>query len=224
MPGSDLGSIWGLASRKCLIIGLTGGIGAGKTEVANELLRLGAKIVDADEIAKEIARAGTKGYDEIIKEFGNKILDTNGEIDRSLLAREVFSSNEKKRILEEITHPEIFRELLRKVNTLADEMSEDDIPVIVVDAALIVDIGAQEVFDLVIVVTSNIEDRVERLKRVRKMSREEVLSRIHSQTSDEERLKHASIVINNSGTISDLRNEVSKAWQIIEREVNKKFP
>jgi len=218
MAALNKGRIWGEASEKVLVVGLTGGIGSGKTEVAKILQKLGAKVIDADIVAREVVSPGTRAFQKIIEEFGGNILDENGNIDRSKLARIVFSDEKKRKVLNNITHPEVFMRLLEEIKKYASELKHGQVPVVVVDAALIVDAGASPVFDLVLVVTASFEERIKRLVEKRKMEQKEAIMRIKSQIPEKERLKNADIVIENNGTLDDLRKKVEDAWEKICRE------
>lgn len=214
-------TIWGPESEKLLIAGLTGGIASGKSEVSSEFKRLGACLIDADVLARVVVEPGRPAYQRIVEEFGRGVLDEKGELDRKALAEVVFSDRDKLQLLNSITHPAIFEEMGEGVRRYAASVAEGAIPVVIVDAALIVDVGITSMFDDVIVVTAPAEERVRRMVVDRGMDEAESRARIASQVPDEKRVQHAAVVIDNSGTLDDLRAEVSRAWETLKVEARK---
>lgn len=207
--------IWGPAGERLLIVGLTGGIASGKTEVDRELIHLGALVVDADQVARDVVGCGTPTYRRLLNEFGEGILGVDGEIDRAALAGMVFGKPEKLQLINGITHPAIFQEMLRLVSEYAEGLGPEKAPVAVLDAALIVDTGVSGVFDMLIVVTADEGLRVKRLVEMREMDEAEARSRIASQVPDARRVEMADMVIENNGSIEELRHGVSEAWEDI---------
>jgi dephospho-CoA kinase len=216
--------IWGPAADKILIVGLTGGIASGKTEVADELVRLGATVIDADEVTRQVNMPGTPTYKALLEQFGGGILDEEGTIDRTALSRIVFSDESKRKLLNSITHPEIFRTIIEDVNRYADGIRPGDVPAVVIDAALIVDVGVTSMFDLIVLVTADEDVRLSRLLEMRGMSVEEGRARIASQVPDATRLESADFVIENNGIIEQLRSRVVEAWKEIERRSRELHP
>lgn len=214
----ELSDIWGPAADRLLIVGLTGGIASGKTEVATELERLGARVIDADVVAREVVKPGNPAYEKIVDEFGKGILDEEGRIARDRLAEIVFADDRKRRLLNEITHPAIFLEIVKQVTEYADGLSAGKVPAVVIDAALIVDAGVSSVFDILLVVTAEDSSRVARLIENRGISEEEARERISSQVPEAERVNMADTVITNNGSIGELRIEVRKVWEQISVE------
>jgi dephospho-CoA kinase len=210
--------VWGPASEKLMIIGLTGGIASGKTEVAGELLRLGACVIDADEVAHEVILPGRTAYEELVQNFGECILDDSGRIDRSALADILFADAKQRQLVNSITHPAIFSEIMRRVSDYWEKLEPGDVPAVIVDAALIVDIGASGVFDSLLVVTADEDIRVHRLTAQRGMSESDSRSRIASQVTDAERIKIADFVIENNGTLEQLTRTVGDVWEQIQRK------
>jgi dephospho-CoA kinase len=207
--------VWGPAGERLLIVGLTGGIASGKTEVDRELIHLGALVVDADQVARDVVGCGTPTYRRLLNEFGEGILGADGEIDRAALAGMVFGKPEKLQLINGITHPAIFQKMLRLVSEYAEGLGPEKAPVAVLDAALIVDTGVSGVFDMLIVVTADEGLRVKRLVEMREMDEAEARSRIASQVPDARRVEMADIVIENNGSIEELRHGVSEAWEDI---------
>lgn len=216
--------IWGAAGRKLLVVALTGGIASGKSEVAKQLEYLGITVVDADEVAREITLPGTVALARIVEEFGTGVLAEDGTLDRAVLGELVFSNSEKLELLNGITHPAINAEIISRVNQRAEALAEGEVPAVVVDAALIVDIGAGGIFDMVLVVSADEELRVSRMVEHRAMKEEEARYRIASQVSDERRKAMADLVILNNGTLSELQNEVRDACAVITEKAFEAYP
>lgn len=209
--------VWGPAGERLMVVGLTGGIASGKTEVARELGKLGALVIDADQVARDVTKPGNPVLQALVDQFGGEILDESGQLDRGELARLVFGDEGNLRLINGITHPAIFSEIINRVTAHARSLAVEDVPAVVVDAALIVDIGASAVFDLLLVVTAEVELRVARLTSDRGMSEEESRERISSQVPDSKRVEMADLVIDNNGTLDELRSRVGEAWREIER-------
>ena len=189
-----------------LRIGLTGGIGAGKSTVARELERLGAVVVDADAIAREVVAPGTAGLAAVVEEFGEEVRTADGALDRPALGRIVFADPVARARLEEITHPLIAAETARRVAGLPSGT------VVVHDVPLIVERGLADRYDLVAVVGADADVRLERLVRDRGMSREDALARIGAQATDAERRAVADVWLDNVGRPEDLLAEVRRLW------------
>lgn len=187
-------------------LGLTGGIGAGKSTVARELERLGAVVVDADAIAREVVAPGTPGLAAVAREFGDGVLTPEGALDRPALGRVVFADPAARVRLEEITHPLIAAETARRVAVLAAGT------VVVHDVPLIVERGLADRYDLVAVVGADEDVRIERLVRDRGMSREDALARIRAQATDVERRAVADVWLDNSGSPEHLLEQVHRLW------------
>src|SRR5690554_1386826 len=194
-----------------MIIGLTGGIASGKSTVSNYLAELGAIIIDADKIAYEIMEKGKTAYWQIIEAFGREILAENGEIDRSRLGKIVFNELEKKKILEEITHPQVIREMREKIEEYRAENK-----VIVLDIPLLFEAGLDSMVDETWVVYVDRGTQLQRLMARDGLSYEEANKRIQAQMSLEKKRVLADFVINNKGNIEDLKRQVLLKW----REIN----
>jgi dephospho-CoA kinase len=190
-----------------ILVGLTGGLGAGKSTVARMLAERGAVVVDADDLARQAIAKGTPGHARVVEAFGHDVLAEDGEVDRRVLAGDVFASSERRRLLEEIVHPEVFRLL---GETVAAYRSTDS--VVVFDAPLIIETGFDEVADIVIVVTAPVEQRIERVGKDRGMSAEEARARIAAQVPAEEREAAADLIIRNDAGPAELQREVDRVW------------
>ena len=190
-----------------LLVGLTGGIGSGKSTVAELLAERGAVVVDADDLARRAVAPGTSGFDRVVEAFGRDILDPSGGIDRATLADVVFADPSRLRELEAIIHPEVARLLVESVEPYRDT---DD--VIVYAVPLLAERGMAEGFDVVVVVVADVDRRIERLMRDRGMTAEEVRARVAAQLTDEERARVADVLLDNDGEPERLVRQVNRLW------------
>ena len=193
-----------------LSVGLTGGIAAGKSTVAGHLARLGATVVDADELARDVVAPGSEGLAEIVREFGDDVLGADGALDRAALGAIVFQDPAKRRALELITHPRIHEEHLRRE---AAAVAADPAAVVVHDVPLIVENDIAHRYHLVLVVDAPAGTRVERMVRDRGMTEDAARARISAQATREERLAVADEWLENSGTENDLLAQVERIWR-----------
>ncbi|GAA1834165.1 dephospho-CoA kinase [Pseudonocardia ailaonensis] len=189
-----------------LTIGLTGGIGAGKSTVSRRLVELGAVLVDADAIAREVVAAGTEGLAEIAEAFGPEVIGPDGEMDRARVASIVFSDDKKLAVLNGITHPRIAR------RTQELEAGAPPDAVVVYDAALMVEQGNQSRFALVVVVDTAEEIRVRRLVESRGLPEADARARIRKQATDAQRRAAADALLRNDGSPAKLVAQVDRLW------------
>jgi dephospho-CoA kinase len=189
-----------------LRVGLTGGIGAGKSEVTRRLAELGAVIIDADLLAREVVVPGTSGLDEVVRHFGTGVLGRRGDLDRAALAARVFDDPGERRVLESIIHPRV-RSLAAEIEAAADPDA-----VVVHAIPLLVETGQAGSFDIVVVVEAPGSERLGRLMRDRCMTEEQAQSRIDSQASARQRVEAADVVIDNTGGLDALRARVDQVW------------
>jgi dephospho-CoA kinase len=190
-----------------LRVGLTGGIGSGKSAVARLLAERGAVVVDADAIAREVVEPGTPGLAAVVAEFGSEVLTPDGALDRSRLGAIVFADPAARRRLNAIVHPLVgARSVELSATAAADAVVVHDVP-------LLAENGLAEGFDLVLVVESPESDRTARLRRERGMSEDEVRARMAAQASDAERRAIADVVIQNDSTLDDLADRVDAVWR-----------
>jgi dephospho-CoA kinase len=192
-------------------VGITGGVASGKTTVAELLRGLGAVVVDADALAREVVTPGTPGLRAVVAEFGPEVLAADGTLDRARLGALVFADPDRRTALEAIVHP------LVRARAAELERSAPPGAVVVHDIPLLVETGQASSFDAVLVVDVPVEVQVERAVRDRGWSVEEARSRIDAQASREERLAAATHVIDNSGTAEDLRQRVAEVFAELSR-------
>ncbi|MBX3087458.1 MAG: dephospho-CoA kinase, long form [Cryobacterium sp.] len=196
------------------LIGLTGGIASGKSVVSARLRELGAVIVDADAIAREVVEPGQPALGRIVKEFGPEILAEDGRLDRARLGAMIFADPALRSRLDQITHPEVKRIAQQRIHETA---RENESAIVVYDVPLLVEAGvdSEHPFDLIVVVDATPEIRIERLVEIRGMSREEAKRRILSQAEDSDRLAIADVVIDANGEIQDTLDQVDALWEIV---------
>ena len=186
------------------VIGLTGGIGCGKSLAAQYFAELGALVIDADQLARAAIERGSQGFDEVVSFFGDSILN-NGDIDRRALGELIFKDPEAKKKLEIIIHPFVRHQFEEAVASLqSDETLVYEIP-------LLVETGAQDRFDIVVTVESELENRISRLRQ-RGMHISEIEGRIASQATREQRVAVADYLIENDGTEDELLRQVENIW------------
>lgn len=195
------------------LVGLTGGIGSGKSTVASRLDQLGAHVIDADAIAREVVAPGEPGLDQLVARFGPDILTSSGALDRPALAAIVFGDEDARRRLNEITHPLIRQRIAGLVVEHAGaEAGEDRDRIVVIDHPLLVETGQADDFPAVIVVVAPVEVRLQRLVEERAVDREDAEARMAAQASDEQRRAVATHVIDNSGDLESLYAQVDAVW------------
>ena len=192
-----------------LTIGLTGGIGSGKSTVTQILADLGAPIIDADKVGHAIYQPDGPAYADMIAAFGEGILASDRTIDRKKLGPIVFSDPAALKRLNSIVHPKMFARMREMV---AGMRSEGERKPIVVEAAILIEANWQPLFDEIWLVVASKERIIERVERDRGLKPEQTEARIKAQLSDDERRLHATVVITNDGTIAGLREKVGEIW------------
>lgn len=194
-------------------VGLTGGIGSGKSAVAQRLAELGAIIIDSDRLAREVVEPGTPGLSEVVDAFGPSVLAPDGSLDRAALGRRVFGDDAARKRLEGIVHPLVRQRAVE----LAAAAPPD--AVVVNDVPLLVEAGLADQYELVIVVFASASHRTERLVRDRGMSPDDAAARMAAQATDDERHAVADIEIHNDGTLEELRSQVDRVWETVSADV-----
>jgi dephospho-CoA kinase len=195
------------------VIGLTGGIATGKSTVSAILKKAGAKIIDADRIAREVVQKGLPAYREIVENFGETVLLSNGEINRSILGDLIFNDPRKKQLLNRIVHPHVRRETNRQLKDM-EKSSPDTIAVL--DIPLLFETEMHKDLSEVIVVYTPEHIQVERLMKRDNISEADAVARVRSQMPIEEKKKRATIVIDNSGTMQDTRKRTLEIFKTLK--------
>ncbi|MFE5658198.1 dephospho-CoA kinase [Streptomyces sp. NPDC056517] len=197
-----------------LKVGLTGGIGAGKSEVSRLLVSYGAVLIDADRIAREVVEPGTPGLAAVVEAFGEDVLTTEGTLDRPKLGSIVFADADRLAALNAIVHPLVGA---RSAELESRAGTED---VVVHDVPLLAENGLAPLYDLVVVVDASPETRLDRLVRLRGMAESEARARMSAQATRAQRLAVADLVIDNDGPLDALEPQVRKVWDELERRAS----
>ena len=192
---------------RVLMVGLTGGIGAGKSAVAGRLARAGAVIIDADSLAREVVAPGTEGLAEVVDIFGPAVLTADGALDRPALAAKVFGDDEARRRLEGAVHPRV------RVRTAELTAAAPPDAVVVNDVPLLAEVGMSAAFHLVIVVEADRDRRTRRLAETRGMTVQEAAARMTAQAGDERRRAAADVLLDNNGTLEGLYAQVDELYR-----------
>jgi dephospho-CoA kinase len=193
-----------------LTVGLTGGIGAGKSAVVRRLAEHGAVIIDADRIAREVVEPGTPGLAEVVAEFGPEILTAEGRLDRERLGSVVFADAGRRAALNAIVHP--------LVGARSAELGQaaDPDAVVVHDVPLLVENKLQDLYDTVIVVDTTADNQLDRLVRLRGMSEKDARARMAAQADRADRLAAADVVVTNNGSLDELNHRVDEVWEQLD--------
>jgi dephospho-CoA kinase len=191
-----------------IVIGLTGGIGTGKSEVARILQGLGAALISADQVGHEAYKPHSEIWQEVVKAFGEEILQPNGEIDRKRLGSIVFAHPQELARLNQIMHPRMADMVARRI----EQLGKEGVPVVVVEAALLFEAGWDSLVDEVWTTDSTIETVINRLQARNGFSEEEIRKRINSQMPTRERLARSDVIIGNSGDVASLERTVRSLW------------
>jgi dephospho-CoA kinase len=197
------------------VIGLTGGIGSGKSTVARFLAELGAVIVDLDKEGHETLRKGSQAWEQVVSEFGKDILKTGGEIDRGKLGRIVFGNHDALLRLNRLVHPAIDN----IINTKIEGYRRRGVKVVVLEAAAMLEAGKTGQVDELWVTVAPEATVLKRISGRGGLSQKEARARIKAQLSDEERIRQADVVIDTDGTLDELRNRVAAEWQKLQKRL-----
>ena len=195
-----------------ILIGLTGGIGSGKSTVSARLAELGARVIDADAITREVQQPGTEVFAAIVERFGDGVVAADGSLDRTALAAKVFGDPDELKALTDIVHPAVGVTIAER---MAEAAGTDD--VVVLDVPLLVESGRDDMAAMV-VVDLDPEVAVQRLVEHRGFAEEDARARISRQASREDRLARADKVLDNSGSVEDLLAQVDAAWPWIQAQ------
>ncbi len=201
-----------------LTVGLTGGIGAGKSEVSRLLVERGAVLIDADRIAREVVEPGTPGLAAVVEAFGEEILAEDGSLDRPRLGALVFSDPDKLATLNSIVHP-----LVGARSRELEEAAPED-AVVVHDVPLLTENGLARLYDVVIVVDAGTGTQLDRLVRLRGMSEEDARARMAAQATREQRRAVADIVIDNDVPLDALERRIEEVWADLVRRARETRP
>jgi dephospho-CoA kinase len=189
-----------------ILVGLTGGIGSGKSTVSARLAELGARVIDADAIVREVQEPGTEVFDAIVDHFGDRVVAAGGTLDRQAIADVVFNDPEELKALNAVVHPAVGAEIARRLKEAAET---DD--VVVLDVPLLVESGRDDMAATVVVDLDH-DEAVRRLVEHRGFDEEDAWNRIQRQVTREERLARATKVLDNHGTVDDLLAQVDALW------------
>lgn len=202
-----------------LTVGVTGGVGSGKTTVSKMFEEEGAYLIDADQIGRELIHPGSPAWKELLRVFGRTILQKNGTIDRSQLANLVFSNRRKRRLLNNILHPRIRREMMKRAREIA---RKDTQAIVIFDVPLLVETGFHREMDKVVVVTSKETQQIRRLKKRAGLKEEEARRILSSQWDIEKKIKVADFVIPNEGPLKRTRTCVREVFQELKKLLDRK--
>lgn len=200
----------GTGTSPRFLIGLTGSIATGKSTVARMLAALGATVIDADQVAHEVMRAGTPVYQAVVTAFGSHIVGPDGEIDRVRLGDLVFSDPQALARLEGMVHPAVLEEVAQRIAAATT-------PVVVIEAIKLIEAGMDQVCDHLWVTTCPPQQQVQRLMADRGLSAQEAWRRVEAQPSQEEKVVRADVVIDTGGTLDETRMQVEAAWKRVRR-------
>jgi dephospho-CoA kinase len=195
-----------------VIIGLTGGIGAGKSVVGGMLRELGAHVIDTDKVGHRVYEPDSAGWRQLVDAFGKDILAPDRTIDRKRLGALVFTDEARRRTLNGIVHPLIFQEIMREIG---ERRAAGFTGHVVLEAPILVEAKGTGMVDRIWVVVASRSSIEDRLLRSRDLSPEEIRARMRAQLDDAERRKHADLVIENDGDLAALRARVEAAWQTL---------
>ncbi|MBI5217187.1 MAG: dephospho-CoA kinase [Ignavibacteriae bacterium] len=195
-----------------LVIGLTGNIGSGKSEVARMFEQLGAKVISADALAKDLMVSDTSVRKTIREEFGEESYLSDGSINRSFLAKKVFADTQQLKLLNSIVHPAVIQSIEKQISR---EEKTGTYSLFIVEAALIFEAGIENMFEYLIVVVADEEDCIRRVMKRDNSSREEVMKRMKSQIDQKRKAGKVDFVIHNIGTMKELKGKVEFVYQLL---------
>ena len=192
-----------------LILGITGNIASGKSTISKELARRGAVVVDADQLAREVVESGSSALKKIVKLFGTEVLQKDGDLDRDRLGQMVFADIKVRAMLNRIIHPEIAKKSTEQLQQLKQRT---DIPLIVYEAPLLFEVGAETRVDKVLVVKIDPEEQLKRLQARDGSGKTAAQQRIAAQMSQQQKIDRADFIIDNSGTVAETLQQIDLLW------------
>ena len=199
-----------------LNVGLTGGIATGKSTVVRMLVKKGARVIDHDALVHTLQEPGRPVWNRIVEAFGREILDAGGRIDRKKLGVLVFGDEERRKVLEGIVHPAVLEEAQRERDRIG---RKDERAIVLSDIPLLLEVGMQGLFDLILLVYAPPEVQIARVMKRNNMTRDEAVARLEAQMPIDEKLKRADVVIRNDGTMKELQQRVDEVWEeLLSRE------
>ena len=197
------------------VIGITGGFKTGKSTVTHILSNLGARVIDTDKLAHRALLPGTDTYKKIVKEFGKRILNENDRIDRKKLAGIVFNDNKKLKLLNNIVHPYVKKELKKR---LLEIKRDNPNAIVVVEVPLLFEAGMEQIMDKIIVVSASENKQIERAKKDISLSEDEIKKRIEAQMPMSKKKELADLEVDNNGSIEKTKRQIEKIWEKIKKE------
>ncbi|MCU0531079.1 MAG: dephospho-CoA kinase [Syntrophales bacterium] len=199
-----------------LNVGLTGGIATGKSTVVRMLVKKGARVIDHDALVHTLQEPGRPVWNRIVEAFGREILDAGGRIDRKKLGVLVFGDEGRRKALEGIVHPAVLEEAQRERDRIG---RKDERAIVLSDIPLLLEVGMQGLFDLILLVYAPPEVQIARVMKRNNMTRDEAVARLEAQMPIDEKLKRADVVIRNDGTMKELQQRVDEVWEeLLSRE------
>lgn len=198
------------------LVGLTGGIAAGKSTVAKRLVELGAIEVDADLLAREAVAVGSDGLKAIVAHWGESILGSDGELDRAAMAKLIFDDPSQRDILEDIVHPAVAARSREMI------LSAGEDSIVIYNVPLLVEANVQLPFDLVVTVEAPQEAQIDRMTKFRGMSREEAIARIRAQATPAQRAARADVILNSNQSLGRLMDDTEVLWSTLNLAASKK--
>jgi len=199
---------WQNRSKKRIVLGVTGSFGSGKTTVARILGSYGAKLIDADNIAHRVINPGTKAYKKIVDLFGRGIIQKDSKVDRKKLARAVFNNKNLLKRLNSIVHPQVIRIINKRIKKTA-------VGIVILDAPLLLEAGLKGIVDKLIVVKTNREKQIKRIRAKTSLSRQDILKRIRCQIPLRAKARLADFVIDNSGKITETKKKLERIRRLL---------
>jgi len=197
------------------IIGLTGGIGSGKSTVSKVLAHLGAVVIDADKMGHEVFKPGTKAWQEVVDAFGQGIISADGTIDRRKLGEIVFSNPDARAKLNQVMHPLIYEQVKSRI----EEYGRKGVAIIIVEAPLLLEVGWKSLVDEVWVTSASEATVIKRLKEQKGLPEAQSLARVRAQLTDEERIRQADVVIDTDCALDELKERVEALWRKLRSRI-----